>query len=155
MDRFANGGPAFDPIAYWTGHVHSRGVLENRSGEPDDFVTTDCVGEADGVDALQMHQTITLGDGSVTRREWHMRRVTGGRFEATANDMVGTAVGEASGSGFHWSWVLATKPGNPLFDVTMNQWMYLMDGETMVNRTVITKLGITLAQVTEQFSPAR
>ena len=153
MDRFAGSGPAFDPLRFWTGHVRSWGVLENRSAEPDDIVTTDCVGELEAPDRLHMTQLLTLGDGSVRSRDWHMRRIAPGRYQATASDMVGTASGTASGRAFHWSWVLATRPGNRLFDVTLDQWMYLMPNGTMLNRTSIRRLGITLAEVTEQFEP--
>jgi hypothetical protein len=66
--------------------------------------------------------------------------------------MVGTAVGEASGRVFHWRWVLATEPGNWLADVTLEQWMYLTDAGSMINRTVVTKFGVVVAGVTEQFA---
>ena len=74
-----------------------------------------------------------------------------GSFTATANDMVGEAQGEAAGRVFHWSWVLALQPGNALKNVTMSQWMYLEDGGSMLNHTTITKLGVVVAQVSEQF----
>lgn len=150
IDRFAGTAPAFDPLTFFTGHATSWGVIENRSGAPSDIVTTDCVGEADGPDGLRMVQHVTNAEGT-TRREWHMRRLGGGRFEATANDMVGTATGEARGRVFHWTWTLATRPGASWRDVAFEQWMYLMDDGAMVNRTQVTKFGILLAQVTEQF----
>jgi len=66
--------------------------------------------------------------------------------------MIGAARGEAYGNVFHWSFRLALSPGNPLGNVRMTQWMYLQpDGRTMVNHTTIRKLGIVVAQVTEQF----
>ncbi len=154
VGRFAGSNPAFDPVRFWTGHVQSWGVLEDRSGAPSDIVTTDCRGESEGADGLHMVQRLTLGDGTVQMRDWHMRRTGPATVQATANDMVGVADGVAAGRAFHWSWTLATKPGNPLFDVTMDQWMYLMDDGAMVNRTTIGKLGVTLAEVTEQFQRA-
>ncbi len=155
MRHFAGSSPVFDPVRFWTGHVRSWGVLENRSGEPDDTVTTDCVGDPEGPDGLHMTQRLMLGDGTRQSRDWHMRRTGSGQYEATANDMVGTAKGIASGRAFHWSWVLETRPGNRLFDVTLDQWMYLMADGTMLNRTTIRKLGIVLAEVTEQFGAVR
>lgn len=151
LARFADTAPAFDPVAFFTGHTASWGVLENRDGQPSEIVTTDCQGEADGADGLRMVQHLTLGGDPPQTRTWHMRRTGPGRFEATANDMVGTARGEASGRVFHWTWVLATKPGQSWRDVSFEQWMYAEEGGVMVNRTVIRKLGITLAEVTEQF----
>ncbi len=149
---FAATRPSFDPLAYWTGHTHSWGVIETPSGAPSEIVQTDCLGEPEGPDGLHMRQTLTEGDGTVTHRDWHLRRLGGGRFTATANDMVGTAEGTAVGRVFHWRWVWATHPGNPLLNVTMSQWMYGMPDGTMMNRTVISKLGVTVAEVSEQFS---
>lgn len=148
------GGPALDPIRFFTGHVRSWGVLENRGGEPTAIVTTDCQGTADGPDALRMTQRL-LVDGTPTTREWSMRRTAPGRFQATANDMVGTAEGEASGRAFHWHWTLALSPGNPLKNVDMEQWWYLQDDGSVLNRTVVRKLGLVAAEVTEHFVPDR
>jgi hypothetical protein len=97
-----------------------------------------------------MVQHVTNADGTTTRT-WHMRRLGDHRFEATANDMVGPATGEASGRVFHWRWTLATRPGQGWRDVDFEQWMYRMDDGAMVNRSAVTKLGVLLAQVTEQF----
>ena len=98
-----------------------------------------------------MVQHLTLGDGKAQTRDWHMRRIAPHRFEGTANDMVGTAKGEAAGPVFHWRWTLASSPGNPLLNATLDQWMYLMQGGAMVNRTTVSKLGFILTEVTEQF----
>jgi hypothetical protein len=149
---FAATTPAFDPLTYWTGHTHSWGVVENRDGAPSEIVQTDCIGELEGPNALHMRQTLTEGDGTVTHRDWHLRRLAAGRFSATANDMAGAAEGTASGRVFHWQWVWARKPGHALFDVTMSQWMYAMPDGAMMNRTTVSKLGVILAEVSEQFS---
>jgi hypothetical protein len=114
-------------------------------------VITDCIGTPNPDGSLHMAQTLTLGDGTVTHRDWHLWRTAPGHFSATANDMVGEAHGVASGRVFHWTWVLALSPGNPLKNVVMDQWMYLYAGGTMMNRTTIRKLGFVVAEVSEQF----
>jgi hypothetical protein len=151
--QFAGTAPAFDPLAFWSGHHRSWGVLEDRGGAPTDTVITDCVGTPAADGSLHMAQTLTLGDGTRTHRDWHLWRTGPAAYAATANDMVGQAAGTASGRVFHWSWVLALSPGNPLKNVLMDQWMYLYPDGTMMNRTTIRKLGVVLAEVSEQFSP--
>ena len=152
IGEFAGTKPTFDPVQFFTGHVTSWGVVE-RSGQPTDVVVTDCVGEPEGA-GLHLTQKLTVG-ADVSHREWHVTRTAQDHYAATANDMVGTAQGVSSGRAFHWSWVLATKPGHSLFDVTMDQWWYLLDDGTMMNRTTVSKLGITIAQVSEHFAPVR
>lgn len=152
MASFADDSLHFDPVAFFTGRAASWGVIENRSGAPTGRVRTDSEGTAEGADGVHVRQHLVFEDGSEQHRDWHMRRTGPLTYSATANDMVGTASGEASGRLFHWSWALATAPGNPLADVTLEQWMYLTDEGTMVNRTVVTKLGIVVAGVTEHFA---
>ena len=84
-----------------------------------------------------------------------MRRTGPGRFEATANDMVGAAIGKAAGPAFHWRWTLATEPGNSLKNVVLDQWWYLQADGSMLNRTTIRKVGFIAAEVTEHFVPQR
>ncbi|MBA3544824.1 MAG: DUF3833 family protein [Chthoniobacterales bacterium] len=149
--EFARQRPLLDPVSFFSGHTTSAGVMENRSGAPIQRVTTQTSGHWEG-DTLRLEQDLEFGDGKKQHRSWRIRRLDPNHFEATANDMVGTARGEAYGNAFHWSFTLALSPGNPLSHVTMSQWMYLQpDGRTLINHTTIRKFGLVLAQVTEQF----
>ena len=150
-EHFAGTRPAFDPVVYFTGYTHSWGVFENRAGDPSRSFTTDCVGKFEG-GALRLDQIFTYEDGSKQERHWRIRRVDAHRFEATANDVVGTGTGEAYGNAFHWEYTVALKPGNPLYNVRLRQWMYLQtDGRTVLNRGTVNKFGVEVAQVAESF----
>lgn len=146
---FAQSHPAFDPVNFWTGKTHSWGVIENGDAAPTSIITTTTDSTPEGA-GLHMIQHVRH-DGQDSVRDWHIRRLGKHTFEATANDVVGAARGTTSGRTLHWKWTLATHPGNPLLNVTMDQWMYLSDHGTLLNRTIITKLGVRLAEVSEQF----
>ena len=152
---FAGGTPRFEPETFFAGHVHSWGVVENRSGDPRQRFTTDLVGRRDG-ETLVIAQHFSFDDGETQERVWRLRRLDEHRYEATASDVVGPATGEAWGNAFRWEYTLATDPGNPLKNVDVKQWMYgLGDGSTMMNRVTVTKLGIVVAEVTEFFQKAQ
>jgi hypothetical protein len=155
LHQFAGLTPVFDPMRFWMGHTHSWGVIENRDGSPSEIVTTDCIGTEDGPNALRLHQQLNFSTGKTMIRDWRLVRDAAGHYVATANDMRGAAVGESAGPAFQWSFMLATKPGNRLFDVRFTQHMYAMPDGTLVNRTIVTKFGIVLAEVTEQFTHDR
>lgn len=147
---FAADSPAFDPMEFFSGTTESRGVMENRSGEPVGRVLTRTRGKQRG-DVLFIEQDLEI-DGKNSHRSWQLRRIDEHHYEATANDIVGVARGEAFGNVFHWSFMLDAVPGNPLGHVRMSQWMYLQPGgRTLVNHTTFSKLGVKLRQVTEQF----
>ncbi len=153
-DPFA-GAPAatrFTPLDFFTGHVRSWGVIEDRGGAPTRTVVTDCQGTRTPDGSLHLVQHLTFGDGTTQERDWTMRQTGTDTLDATANDMDGTARGHIGGPLFHWRWTLVRSPGNPLLDVGMEQWMYrLPDGSVMI-RTTISKLGIILAEVSEHFA---
>ena len=150
---FAGAEPRFAPERFFEGTVRSTGVIEDRSGGPTERVATESVGRREG-DALVVVQTLTFGDGRRQERRWRLRRLDAHRYEATANDIVGTAHGQAHRDLYHHSFTLATEPGNPLKNVRFEQWMYLQPDGTMVNRTIVTKFGVIIAQVTEHFRRA-
>ena len=151
VTHFADATPRLDPMAYFTGHTQSWGVFETRAGDPARRFRTDCHGRREG-DTLVLDQTFTYDDGHQQLRHWRIRRVDAHRFAATANDVVGTGTGEAYGNTFRWEYTVALKPGHPLENVRLRQWMYLQeDGRTLLNRGSVRALGIEVAQVTEQF----
>ncbi|HQT46005.1 MAG TPA: DUF3833 family protein [Acidocella sp.] len=151
---FSGAGPAFDPVAFFTGHVTSLGVEENRSGQPSAIVRTDCEGTATGPNSIRMVQVLHIGNAKAVTRIWRLTRTGQDRYTATANDMAGDTVGSANGPEFHWRWVLKTHARDPLLNVTLSQWMYRMPGGEVMIRTVVTKLGFTVAEVSEVFRKA-
>ena len=144
-------GSAFDPVAFFTGHVTSWGVREDRAGAPVAIVTTDCEGVATTGRAIRMVQVLHVGHAAPQTRIWQLRQTGPDRYVATANDMAGEADATVTGRTLHWRWVLRAAPGNPLANVAMEQWMYRLDDGTVMIRTIVTKLGIRLTEVTEVF----
>lgn len=140
-----------DPVNYFTGHASSNGFMENRRGNPTQIVTTQTTGRlVNGT--LQIEQDLQFSAGKKQHRSWQLRRLDAHRFQGSANDIVGQVIGEAVGNVFHWEFTIELTAGNPLSRVRMSQWMTLQpDGRTLLNHSTITKFGIVVAQVTENF----
>jgi hypothetical protein len=150
-ESFAGAEPRFEPDKFFEGPTRSWGVIESRSGRPKSRFRTEMMGRWEGND-LVITQDFTFEDGHKQQRVWRMRRVDDHRYDATANDVVGVSHGQAYGNTFHWEYTLALRPGNPLANVRFKLRMYLQaDGETMINKVTISKLGIIVAQTTEHF----
>lgn len=148
--NFSLRGPRFEPEKYFAGHTVSSGVFENRAGNPGRQFKTDARGHLEG-ETLVLSQTFAYQDGEIQKRRWRIRRVAAHRYEATANDVIGIAKGEARGSVFRFAYTLAVKPDNPFFNVRLNQTMALQKDGTVLNRATISKFGITIATVKEKF----
>ena len=82
---------------------------------------------------------------------WTVRKA-GDRYTGTAGDVVGEARGEAAGNALHWSYVLEAKPvDGETVRLDMDDWMWLIDERTLMNRTPFSKFGIGLGEVTFTF----
>jgi hypothetical protein len=147
--QLANSGN-FNPITFFTGHVTSWGVEENRANQPTGIVTTDCTGTPDA-SGITMVQTLHTPDGKTQTRTWHLTQTSPTTYQATANDMATPATGTVSGRAMHWRWTLETNLNNSLENVTMDQWFYQMRNGAVVIRTNVTKAGIRLLGITEEF----
>ncbi len=136
----------------FNGRTHSWGVIESRGGEPRQVLTTQTQGHWEG-DTFHFEQDLAFENGRRSHRSWRIKRLDAHRYTATGTGIVGEARGEAYGNVFHLEFTLDLSPGNPLTRVHMSQWMYLQpDGRTMINRDVLTKGGVVVAHITEQFT---
>jgi hypothetical protein len=150
-ESFAGAEPRFEPEKFFEGPTRSWGVIESRSGRPKSRFRTEMMGRREG-NELVITQDFTFEDGHQQQRVWRVRRIDDHRYDATANDVVGVSHGLAYGNTFHWEYTVALRRGNPLANLRFKLWMYLQaDGETMINKVTVTKLGVILARTTEHF----
>lgn len=151
VQHFQGSAPRLEPEQFFLGPVHSWGVIEDRGGNPTARFRTSSEGRREGAD-LVLTQNFEFENGRRQQRIWRLHRLDDHRYEARAGDVIGTAHGEAYGNAFRWEYTLALDPGNWFKNVRMHHWMYLVDdGTTLVNRVIITKLGVRMAQITEYF----
>lgn len=148
---FGHARPLFDPMKFFAGHTHSWGVFETRAGQPKSLLRTATDGRV-AADGLHFEQDLMFEEGKKKHRSWLIRRLDAHHYTATGTGIIGIARGTAYGNAFHLEFTLDAAPGNPLSHLHMSQWMYLQpDGVTMVNRDTLTKAGIIVTEITEQF----
>ena len=150
VTEYAREQPVLDMRAYFNGRVDGWGLFTDRSGKVVKRFTVvmDCRWQGDeGV----LDEDFTYSDGSRQRRVWRVRKLADGRYTGRAEDVVGEATGRASGNALRWNYTLALPVDGRTWHVQMDDWMYLVDGEVMVNRTAMRKFGIHLGDVTLSF----
>ena len=147
---FVGKGPSLDPKAYFSGHIQSWGVVENRSGKIRDQFSSQMHG-VPRQDGLQLTQDFTFATGRKEHRVWDIRVVDAHHFEGKANDSVGLAHGEAWGNAFEWNYTLAVPVGKHTVNVDFRQIMLLQPGGVLLNRVQYRKFGIRLGSVSESF----
>jgi hypothetical protein len=147
---FATSNTRFELDRYFVGHARSWGVFENTDGKPRHSFVCDSYGKRDANGVVVLHQDFKFSDGKTQTRDWRIRRIDATHWEATANDMIGTARGEGMGNAFYWEYTISLNLKNPLATVHIRQWIYQPEGtDSLMTRLVITKLGLTVSEVSE------
>ena len=144
---YAGEGPPLDLRAYFDGKVDGWGFVQDRSGRVTQRMAVEITASWQG-DVGTLDEKFTHADGRRESRVWTLRR-DGARYIGTAGDVVGEARGETAGPAFRWRYVLAVKRDNgETVNLDMDDWMWLVDGRTLGNRTEFSKFGIRLGEVT-------
>jgi hypothetical protein len=144
-DDFRAQTPVLDLRQYFDGTVDAWGIVRNRDGTISQRFKVVIQASWSG-DTGTLDERFTYSDGKAQRRVWTLRK-SGARYVGTAADVVGEAQGEAAGNAFRFVYVLDFPYGGSTVHLAVDDWMYLMDDQVLLNRTSITKLGFEVAQV--------
>ena len=74
-----------------------------------------------------------------------------GRYTGTAGDVLGQAEGQEKGNAFRWGYTLKLPVDGRVVEVQFDDWMYLIDGQVMLNKAEMSKFGFKLGEVTLSF----
>ena len=146
---YRNERPPLDLAQYFNGTVDGWGMFQDRSGKvlKRFYVRIDATWTGN---AGTLDEHFEYSDGSKENRVWKLVK-DGNRYTGTAGDVVGTAQGSAEGNALRWNYVLALPVDGRTWHMDMDDWMYLVDEKTMLNRTTMSKFGVKVGEVTLSF----
>ena len=143
---YASEKPLLDLRQYFNGTLDAYGVFTDRSGQVVKRFTVVMNCTWNGADGV-LDEDFIYSDGEKQKRIWRMKYLGEGRYSGTADDVIGTALGQTSGNAFRWGYTLALPVDGRVFEVQFDDWMYLMDDRVMLNKAVMSKFGIYLGEV--------
>ncbi len=138
--------PKLDLKQYFNGTIDGWGMVQDRSGKVTRrfhvVIDAKWTGETGVLD-----ESFQWSDGKAEKRIWTIKK-NGDQYVGTAGDVVGMAAGEAVGNALRWKYVLALPVDGSTYHVDMDDWMYLIDKDTLGNKTQMSKFGVHLAEIT-------
>lgn len=149
--RYAAERPLLDLKTYFNGRLVAHGIFQDRFGLVRRRFVVELTGQWQGSEGV-LDERFTYSDGSTERRVWRLRDLGHGRYEGRADDVVGTASGTAAGNALHWRYTLRLPVDGRTWEVQFDDWMFLVDERTMINRAVMSKWGVRLGEVTLSFT---
>lgn len=149
-EQYRDARPVLDLQRYFNGTVDAWGYFQDRGGNVVKRFTVAIKASWDG-EVGRLDEHFTYADGSNSRRVWTITKVDAHTYTGTAADVVGTARGEAYGNALRWRYTLRLPVDGKVYDVQFDDWMYLMDDQVMLNRSVMSKFGLRLGEVVLSF----
>jgi hypothetical protein len=146
IEHYAKEKPTFDIRQYLNGHLEAWGGFFSRSGEADPRFYVQLQGSWKGDDGV-LSENFVYSDGKKQQRVWHLHFTDAHHFVGNAADVIGTAQGAQYGDAVHMRYVLRIERDGSSHDVDMDDWLYLVDQDHVINRTQMSKFGVKIGEL--------
>lgn len=146
VNDYSKNKPKFIPQEFFSGNLNAQGVVKNRSGKVTRYfnATIKAYWE-NGVGTLE--EKFIFDDGEIQYRTWKLSPTTQNTFNATAGDVIGTGEGEFAGNAVNLNYVLAVKYKDSTINLSVDDWMWLIDSNTVLNESTLTKFGFKVGSI--------
>jgi hypothetical protein len=150
VNDYANNTPKLVPEKFFQGELTAHGVVKNRSGKVIRYFNADIKAYWEN-NIGTLDEKFTFNDGEVQSRIWKLNPIKSSdgtlHYTATAGDVIGVAQGTAGGNAFNLAYVLAVKYDGDTINVSVNDWMWLINDKTILNESVLTKFGFKVGSI--------
>lgn len=147
IEDYANNTPKFNVQTFFQGDLVAHGVLKDRSGKVTRSFYADLKGSwQDGVGTLE--EWFVFDDGERQQRTWTLTPNGEGSYTATAGDVVGDGQLETAGNALFMRYVLRVPYDGDTIDLNVDDRMYLVTPDHLINESVMRKFGVEVASIT-------
>lgn len=147
IDDYKDDSPALHLDQFFVGNIVAHGMVQDRSGKVTQRFRADIVGTWEG-DQGVLDEVFYWDDGREETRVWQLTKTGPNSYEGTAGDVVGVAKGTTAGNALHWVYQLEVPFRDSTIAITLDDWMFLLDEDRLVNRTEMRKFGFRVGEIT-------
>lgn len=144
---------------FFNGELSAHGILKNRSGEVIRYFNVTMTGSWDENGVGTLAEKFIFNDDSIQYRTWTFTPVAMTenvattepntiKYQATANDTLAPSLIDLSGNAFFMNYDLLINYQGDDIDVNIDDKMYLVNENVIINESVMTKYGIEVGYIT-------
>lgn len=147
LSHYANEEPKLNLRDFFNGQIYAQGIVQDRSGKVINRFDVDIKGSWDA-DEATLDEKFLYSDKTTSNRVWKLKEIGDSKYEGRAHDVIGVAKGEVAGNAFFFEYNLDVPVGKGSYKIHFEDWMYLLDNETLLARSYMTKWGFRVGEVT-------
>ncbi len=132
---------------FFNGELIAYGMVQDYTNKVNQRFKVDMIGSWNGNEGV-LDETFYYDDGSTSKRIWYITKTAAGRYVGRADDVIGSAEGQVAGNTLNWVYDLQIELDGEPFVITLDDWLYLIDEDNMMNRTEMRKFGIPVGEIT-------
>jgi hypothetical protein len=144
---YAHNKPVLDMKTFFDGDIKAWGTFKNYKDNVSKRFYVQIHGKWEGNKGI-LDEKFVYADGTKQSRVWTMTKEDEHHFSGTASDVIGVARGVAYGNALQWQYTMALEDKGKTYEVKFDDWMYLIDENTMMNESKLYKYGIEIGEVT-------
>ena len=146
LTDYANTAPELSLEAFFNGDLKAYGIVLDRNGKLTRRFSVTIKAEWENNKGI-INEWFIFDDGEKSTRTWQLTKEKNNTYSGTANDVIGVAKGNTNGSALYWEYDLLITVDGREYQVTLDDWMYLIDNNRLFNKTDITKFGFKVGEV--------
>lgn len=147
IENYKDFSPKLDLKTFFNGKLIAHGIVQDRSGIVIKRFTVDINAYWKGSEGT-IDEKFLYADNSKSTRIWTLTETAVSQYDGRAGDVVGVAKGQVAGNTFAFEYVLDVPVGESNYKIHFDDWMYLLDENTLLAKTAMTKWGFKVGEVT-------
>jgi len=147
IEDFTDKSPEFIPEEYFDGKLRAYGLVKDRSGKIIRTFKGELIGSWDEHGVGTLNEKFVYDDGEKLIRVWNIKPTSKKTFEATANDIVGTAQMVANGNTVMLDYVMKVPYNDSTIDISVKDWLHLQEDGVIINHSKMKKFGFTVGEL--------
>ncbi len=153
VEDFKEQEPRFVLEDYFSGKTKATGLFEDRFGNVRTQFTVDIDGRFEG-GTLTLDENFLYSDGTTGFRRWEIDKTGQNSYVGRTEMAIGEATGETAGNSFHWTYKFRLKVGDGFWNVKFDDWMFLQQDGTLLNKATVYRWGFKIGTVFLSFRRA-
>lgn len=147
INSYRDQTPTFALEQFFNGKLRAYGMVQDYNDKVTRRFSVDLIGRWEGNEGV-LEEDFYYADGETQRRVWYLTKLNDGRYSGRADDVIGTALGSVEGFALNWHYTLQVPIDGNIMEFQLDDWMYLVSENHLLNRATMKKFGLPVAEIT-------
>lgn len=148
VEKYRAGQEQLNLQDFFSGNLVAHGIVKNRGGDVFRHFKAEIVANWQKTGTGTLNEIFWFDDGEIQKRVWTLVPQKDGSYQASANDVEGTAILRVSGNSIKMKYRLIVPLDDDTITVSVDDKMYLVAPNTIVNESSLSKFGFHVGAVT-------